>query len=198
MANTITDNLTVFFKCINYHLFVTTLSHTASVSSSGCRALACHLSISELAGVTDVKLPEMYKQLVIKISSIKWISVFFFLIYIQVHVFKMRTLNFFEIGLFSNWKAFKRKKTCKMMSKSIKMKENKVVIGLLILSIIVCLTHPLRPWSWGSPGVPPEAVVSGAGSSYWLTSGCLCCSNPKGTTISQLFDFLLLVHNIVF
>lgn len=32
-----------------------------------------------------------------------------------------------------------------MMSKSIKMKENKVVIGLLILSIIVCLTHPLRP-----------------------------------------------------
>lgn len=101
MANTITDNLTVFFKCINYHLFVTTLSHTASVSSSGCRALACHLSISELAGVTDVKLPEMYKQLDIKICSIKWISVLFywfilFKIYIHVHVFKMRTINFFE------------------------------------------------------------------------------------------------------
>lgn len=112
----------------------------------------------------------------------------------------MRTINFFEFGLFSNWKAFKRKKNCKMMSKSIKMKENKVVVGLLILSmnIIVCLTHPLRPWSWGTPGVPPEAVVSGAGSSYWLTSGCLCCSSPKGTTIAQLFDFLLSVHIIVF
>lgn len=56
----------------------------------------------------------------------------FFLIYIHVHVFKMITINFFEFGLFSNWKAFKRKKNCKMMSKSIKMKENKVVIGLLI------------------------------------------------------------------
>lgn len=128
MANSITDNLTVFFKCINYHLFVTTLSHTASVSSSGCRALACHLSISELAGVTDVKLPEMYKQLDIKICSIKWISVLFFKIYIHVHVhvFKMRTINFLEFGLFSNWKAFKRKKNCKMMSKSIRMNENKV------------------------------------------------------------------------
>lgn len=182
----ITDNLTVFFKCINYHLFVTTLSHTASVSSSGCRALACHLSISELAGVTDVKLPEMYKQLDIKLCSIKWISVLFF--------FNLYTCTYIIERL------LREKKTCKMMSKSIKMKENKVVIGLLILimSIIVFLTHPLRPWSWGTPGVPPEAVVSEAGSSYWLTSGCLCYSNPKGTTIAKLFEFLLLVHNIVF
>lgn len=193
----------VFFKRINYHLFVTTLSHTASVSSSGCRALACHLSISELAGVTDVKLPEMYKQLDIKICSIKWISVLFFKIYIHVHVFKMRTINFFEFGLFSE-RLLREKKpqNCKMMSKSLKKKKYKSlyeeVIGLLTLSITACLTHPLRPWSWGTPGVPPEAVVSGAGSSYWLTSGCLCCSNPKGTMIAKLFDFLLLVHNIVF
>lgn len=35
-------------------------------------------------------------------------------------------------------------KNCKMMFKFIKMKENKVVIGLLILSIIVCLIYFLR------------------------------------------------------
>lgn len=76
----------------------------------------------------------------------------------------MRTINFLSLGLGLGLElrlglglgsglglelglGLEKKQNCKMMSKFIKMKENKVVIGLLILSmsIIVCLTHLLRP-----------------------------------------------------
>lgn len=62
----------------------------------------------------------------------------------------MRTINFFEFGLFSE-RLLREKKpqNCKMMSKSLKKKKYKSlyeeVIGLLTLSITACLTHPLRP-----------------------------------------------------
>lgn len=71
------------------------------------------------------------------------------------------------------------------MFKFIKMNENKVVIGLLILSmsIIVCLIYFLRLWSWGIFGVLLEVVVFGVGFFYWLILGCLCCFNFKGITI---------------
>lgn len=117
------------------------------------------------------------------------ISIFFFNLYTcTLYMYlKWEPSIFLSLVYSLTERLLREKKNCKMMSKSIKMNENKVVIGLLILSmsIIACLTHPLRPWSWGTPGVPPEAEVAGAGSSYWLTSGCLCCSNPKGTTIAK-------------
>lgn len=103
---------------------------------------------------------------------------FFLMMFLYI---KWEPSSFLSFG-YSQLKSFFKRE------KKIKLQNDVWVISLLILSIIACLTHPLRPWSSGTPGVPPKAEVSGAGSSYWLTSGCLCCSNPKGTRIAKLFD----------
>lgn len=98
---------------------------------------------------------------------------------------KWELLIFLSLVYFLIERFLREKKNCKMMFKFIKMKENKVVIGLLILSmsIIVCLIYFLRLWSWGIFGVLLEVVVFGVGFFYWSILGCLCCFNFKGITI---------------
>lgn len=98
---------------------------------------------------------------------------------------KWELLIFWSLVYFLIERFLREKKNCKMMFKFIKMNENKVVIGLLILSmsIIVCLIYFLRLWSWGIFGVLLEVEVVGVGFFYWLILGCLCCFNFKGITI---------------